>query len=47
MTTYKELVKMYSRKDPKKYEIAIAKNRTRYRNEMDELIKKGMSDAVH
>lgn len=47
MTTYKELVKMYSRKDPKKYEVAIAKNRTRYRNEMDELIKKGTSDAVH
>lgn len=43
MTTYKELIKMYSKKDPKKYEEAIAKNRTRYRNAMDEVI----SNAVH
>ena len=43
MTTYKELIKMYSKKDPKKYEVAIAKNRARYRNAMDEVI----SNAVH
>jgi len=35
MTTYKELEKMYRRKDPVKYEEAIAKNKARYRNEMD------------
>lgn len=35
MTTYKELEKMYRRKDPVKYEDAIAKNKARYRNEMD------------
>lgn len=43
MTTYKELVKMYSGKDPKKYEEAIAKNKARYRSEMDGIL----SQSVH
>lgn len=51
MTTYKELIKMYSKKDPKKYEVAIAKNRARYRNAMDELVSdkqdEVISNAVH
>lgn len=47
MTTYKELIKMYSKKDPKKYEDAIAKNRARYRNAMDEVVNREMSDAIH
>jgi hypothetical protein len=45
MTNYKELVKMYSRKDPKKYEEAISKNKARYRNEMDMLLES--SNATH
>lgn len=45
MTTYKELEKMYRRKDPVKYEEAIAKNKARYRNEMDAIMEK--KDAVH
>ena len=51
MTTYKELEKMYRRKDPVKYEEAIAKNKARYRNEMDQLVCKTDSmetkDAKH
>ena len=43
MTTYKELVKMYTKKDPTKYEDAIAKNKARYRTTMDEVI----SNASH
>lgn len=42
MTTYKELEKMYRRKDPVKYEEAIAKNKARYRNSMEEVLS-----AVH
>lgn len=45
MTTYKELEKMYRRKDPVKYEDAIAKNRARYRNEMDLIMEN--KDAKH
>lgn len=45
MTTYKELEKMYRRKDPVKYEDAIAKNKARYRNEMDQLMEN--RDAKH
>ena len=45
MTTYKELEKMYRRKDPVKYEEAIAKNKARYRNEMDLIMEK--KDARH
>lgn len=52
MTTYKELEKMYRRKDPVKYEEAIAKNKARYRNEMDQLVLRSSSvmekrDALH
>jgi len=43
MTTYKELVKMYSKKDPKKYEDAIAKNKARYRTSMDEVISNAIN----
>ena len=43
MTTFKELEKMYRRKDPVKYEDAIAKNKARYRSSMDEVI----SNARH
>ena len=42
MTTYKELVKMYSKKDPKKYEDAIAKNKARYRSSMDEILSQSL-----
>lgn len=45
MTTYKQLEKMYRRKDPLKYEDAIAKNKARYRNEMDLIMEK--KDAEH
>lgn len=45
MTTYKELEKMYRRKDPVKYEEAIAKNKARYRNEMDLIMEN--KDAKH
>jgi hypothetical protein len=44
MTTYKELIKMYSKKDPKKYEEAITKNKARYRAAMDEVIN---ASTVH
>lgn len=52
MTTYKELEKMYRRKDPVKYEEAIAKNKARYRNEMDQLVLRSSSvmekrDVLH
>jgi len=43
MTTFKELEKMYRRKDPVKYEDAIAKNKARYRSSMEEVI----SNARH
>lgn len=39
MTTYRELVKMYTKRDPVKYREAIDKNRARYRNEMDLLME--------
>lgn len=38
MTTFKELEKMYRKKDPIKYEEAIQKNKTRYRSSMDEVL---------
>lgn len=38
MTTYKELIKLYSSKDPIKYEEAIEKNKARYRAGMDEIL---------
>lgn len=38
MTTYKELIKLYEKKDPVKYEEAIAKNKARYRTGMEEIL---------
>lgn len=38
MTTFKELEKMYRRKDPVKYEVAIQKNKARYRSSMDDIL---------
>lgn len=38
MTTFKELVKFYSKKDPSKYEQAIANNLARYQAGMDEVL---------
>lgn len=38
MTTAKELIKLYTKKDPKKYSEAIEKNTARYRGYMDELL---------
>jgi hypothetical protein len=37
-TTFKELIKLYSKRDPKKYGEAIDKNRERYRFVMDEIL---------
>lgn len=47
MTTFKELEKMYRRKDPVKYEEAIAKNKARYRSAMEEVLQTVASDAIH
>lgn len=38
MTTFKELEKMYRKRDPIKYEDAIAKNKARYRSSMEEVL---------
>lgn len=38
MTTYKELLKMYDKRDPKKYAAAIKKNEDRYEKLMDEVL---------
>lgn len=38
MTTFKELEKMYRKRDPIKYEEAIAKNKARYRSSMEEVL---------
>ncbi len=38
MTTFKELIKLYTKKNPKKYEEAIATNTAKYQAGMDELL---------
>lgn len=38
MTTFKELIKLYTKKDPKKFEDAIGKNKARYTALMEEVL---------
>lgn len=38
MTTFKELIKLYTKKDPKKFEEAIDKNKSRYKTLLDEVL---------
>ncbi len=38
MTTFKELIKLYTKKNPQKYEEAIEANKAKYKSLMDELL---------
>ena len=38
MTTCKELIKLYTKKNPKKYEEAIEAKKAQYKSAMDELL---------
>ena len=38
LTTFKELIKLYTKKNPKKFEEAIEKNRARYDTVMAEVL---------
>lgn len=38
MTTFKELIKLYTKKNPLKYEEAIEANKAKYKSAMDELL---------
>lgn len=38
MTTFNELVKMYTKRDPVKFASAIEKNKARYSSMMDEVL---------